>query len=491
MRRRRLMLGAALGWAGRAAPAQSGFDQIPAPGPAEPLPEPLLDEFGLDNGLRVLLGRRPGFPLVTARLVLDLGTLLDPPGKAGMAQLAAQMLGKGVQRSDAAGQDAAEIAFAIERLGATLDIVTAAQHSSLALTLASPRLDEGLALLADLARRPSLPEPELERGRAQLLDALKLNLADPAALAGLLGPRLFWGPGPYGQSASPASLARLRREEVLALLRQRLRPDATVLILSGEVEPAQARALAQRHFGGWRQNRMAPPPQPPSAPPPAAAPATLLVDLPGAGQSAVQLLAPFAARADLAAQRDGALANAVLGQGYSSRLSQEVRIRRALSYGASSSTECLPGGGVLSAQALTQHASAAEVAVLMREQILRLAREPVGAAELEARRASLLGEHGRQLETTAGLAALLAEQLARGRAPLALARLPAEWAAVGAAQLQAFAAAHWQAERLRCVVVADLAAAGEGLRRLDPQARVIRAAELDLDSPSLRRGARA
>lgn len=486
MKRRALMLGAALGLPALA----QRFDEIPAPGPAQALPVPLLEEFRLDNGLRVLLGRRPGFPLVSVRLMLDLGSLLDPPGKAGLAQLAAQLLGKGVLRGEQA-VDAAEIAFAAERLGASLETVTGVQHSSLALTLATPRLDEGLALLADLVRRPSLPAEELERSRSQLLDALKLSLADPAALAGLLGPRLFWGMGPYGQSPSPASLARLRREEVQALLRQRLRPDATTLVLSGDVEPAAARALAQRHFGGWRQNRMAPPAPPPLATSQSAGPATLLLDLPGAGQSAVLLLAPFAARADLAGQRDGALANAVLGQGYSSRLSQEVRIKRGLSYGANSAVECLPGAGLLSAQAQTKHGSAAEVAALMREQILLLAREPVPAAELEARRASLLGEHGRQLETTAGLAALLAEQLLRGRAPLELARAPEQWAGVGAAQLQAFAAAHWRAERLRCVVVADLAAAGDGLRRLDPQARVVRAAELDLGSPSLKRGGRA
>jgi len=270
---------------------------------------------------------------------------------------------------------------------------------------------------------------------------------------------------------------------VLTLLRQQLRPDNTVLILTGDVEPAAARALAQRHFGDWRPHRMAQLPLPPAAP--AAAPQTLLLDLPGAGQSAVLLLAPFAARGDLSAQRAGTLANAVLGQGYSSRLSQEVRIKRGLSYGANSTAECLPAGGLLSALAQTKHGSAAEVAALMRAELLRLAREPVPVAELEARRASLLGEHGRQLETTAGLAALLAAQLERGAEPLALARLPAEWAAVDAAQLQDFAATHWQAARLRSVIVADLQEAGEGLRRLDPQAWVIRAAELDLGSPAL------
>ncbi|QPF71873.1 insulinase family protein [Roseateles sp. DAIF2] len=492
MRRRQLLWGAALAWP---AWAQQRFDQAPAPSrPRAPRPPP-LSELRLDNGLRVLLAERRGWPLVTAQLQLNLGSLLDPAGKAGLAQLFLDVMTRGAQRGGGGNKglaaDGGDIAFAAESLGASLESQTLAQAATLGLTLATPSLDEGLALLADLARRPTLPASELERSRAQAIDGYRQTLADPAALAQLLGRRLFWGDSAAGQQPTPASLARIRRDDLLNVLRLQLRPELSTLILGGDLDAAQARALAERHFGGWR----APPRVPALLPAPVRArplaARTLLVDVPGAGQSAVLVLGPHAGlEAGARELGAGLLANAVLGQGYSARLGREVRIKRGLSYGAASQVESLAGGGWMAAYTQTKHDSASEVAKLIAAEIQRLGVEPLGAAELEARRASWLGEQGRRLETSAGLAGLLSEQLLQSREPAALTRLPQELQAVDAAALRAFAARYWRADALRTVVVGDLGAAGPGLRALDPGAWVIRAAELDLASPTLQRRAR-
>jgi zinc protease len=487
---RRALLGGALALpllAKAQAQAQAQiFGQMPAPGPARPLPLPHLQALHLSNGLRVVLAPRRGVPLVTAELLLQqAGSLLDPPGKAGLAQLSLLMLSKGALRAGRA-VDASDISFAAESLGASLETSSDPLAGGLALTLATPQLEAGLALLADLLRRATVPADELERSREQLVDSFKLGLSDPALLAQLLGRRLFWGGSPAGQIATPATLARLRRDDVLGFQRRQLRPESSTLILAGDLDLAQARALAERYFGDWRAPG-APGPRLAGQQPQPLQARSVLLDLPGAGQSVVQVLAPYAGLHDLSGQRVGQLAHAVLGQGYSSRLSQEVRIKRGLSYGASSLVDSLPGAGMLSAFAQTKHGSAAEVARLMAGELLRMGREPVGAAELEARRASLIGGYARQLETTATLSALVAEHLQQGREPAALARLPEELAAVEAGQLREFAAAQWRAEALRTVIVTDLKAAGEGLRQLDPKAWVISFDQLDLGSPLLRR----
>jgi zinc protease len=218
----------------------------------------------------------------------------------------------------------------------------------------------------------------------------------------------------------------------------------------------------------------------------------LLVDLPGAGQSAVLVLAPFAAQDHTAAQRReqqvGALANTVLGGGYSARINQQVRILRGLSYSAASTTESLPAGGLLTASAQTKHQSAAEVATLLRAEILRLAALDVGPRELAARQAVMIGEFSRQLETTATLAALAADQLQRRRDLAEIAQLPADLLAVDAPQVRRFAAQYWPEPALRTVIVGDLNAAGPRLRQQFPDAWVIPADQLDLASPNLRRG---
>jgi zinc protease len=255
------------------------------------------------------------------------------------------------------------------------------------------------------------------------------------------------------------------------------RPDRAVLVLAGDVDPARVRALASRLFGGWRAPRQ------PAATAQLALAASItetlvLVDVPGSGQSAVVVAAPFVA-IDAPDRRAGQLANAALGGGYSARLNQEVRIKRGLAYGASSETGSHPGGGMFAAQTQTKNASAAEVLRLMRGEIARLADEAPGADELAARQAALVGSFARRLETTGGLAALVVAQLAQGRPLADLQRTVEEIMAVTPEQVRDFARAHWPSGALRGVVVGDLAAAGEPLHAL-PGLRVP-IAELDLE----------
>jgi len=239
------------------------------------------------------------------------------------------------------------------------------------------------------------------------------------------------------------------------------------------------------------------------APKPMAA-KTVLVDLPGAGQSAVLVMAPAAAPSpvplaqlqaetqalEVVTQQANALANTVLGQGYSSRINQEVRIKRGLSYGAASGIEALPGGAVLVTSAQTKHESAGEVAALLQQEIRRMASERVPDPELVARRSVLIGEFGRQLETTAGLAGLAADSLIRGRPLAELSRVPEELAALDAESTRLLASRHWQAERLRTVIVADFKQGGLALRQQFPDALLLKADDIDLASPTLKRGGR-
>ena len=472
--------------------AQRRFDQPPPPAPAQPLQVPAFAETTLSNGLRVVVAERHTLPLVTAMVMVEAGSLLDPPGKSGLASLTFTLMGKGA-RHGAEEQDAATLAIAAETLGSSLEIDAGARSGRIAMTVPVNRLDDSVALMADVTRAPTFPADELERSRAQSLDAIKLNLSDPGALAGMLGRRLYWGETPNGVITTPASLQRIKREDVVAFHRVQVRSDRTTLVLAGDIDLPRARALADKYFGNWKQNRMAAPVTPQVAPRPMAASAILL-DLPGAGQGAVIVQAPYAAfsndQVQRAQLRAGAVANGVLGVGYSSRINQEVRIKRGLSYGANSSIETLPAGGMLSTFAQTKNASTGEVATLLRGEILKLAQEDVPAPELAARAAVLVGDFGRQLETTAGLAATAAEQVLRRRDLADLQQLPAELLAVDPARVHAFSAEYWKPETLHTVIVADLKTADEAaLHKQFPDAWVIKAADLDLGSANLRKTA--
>jgi zinc protease len=184
------------------------------------------------------------------------------------------------------------------------------------------------------------------------------------------------------------------------------------------------------------------------------------------------------------------VAHAVLAGGYSARLNQVVRIQRGLSYGVAGAVEALAPGGMAGAQAQTAHANAPQVLDLLRSEMLRLADVPPTADELAARQATLVGGFGRRLETTAGLASLLAGQWAARRPLTDLAAHVPQLLAVTPAQVQDFARRHWTASALRAVVVGDLSATGDTLAASvgsGPGALRLRMADVDFEQPGLRK----
>ncbi|HLA63064.1 MAG TPA: pitrilysin family protein [Rhodothermales bacterium] len=464
-------------------PAVRAQQTPPAPGPPRPLTLPAPAERTLSNGLRVLVVERPGLPLVTVQLLVRSGAEVDPPGRDGAAQLTAALLTQGT-----ATRTAPEIAQAMESLGATLNTGAGWDASSLSTTVMTPNLDPALALLADAALRPAFADEELERLRAQTLDGLQVELADPSAVATRAATRLVYGTGPYGHPAggTPASVERLTRDDVVALHRAYYRPDNAILVFSGALTAADAFALAERHFGAWARPAGAVP-QPALTLPTATATATrvIVIDMPEAGQAAVVAAHPAPTRTDPAYVR-GLVTNSVLGGGYSSRLNLEVRIRRGLSYGAFSDLDYRRGPGLFYAATQTKNESGDEVVAVILTEFGRLGAEGMTAAELTPRKAALVGGFARGLETSAGVAGQFASLALYGIGLDATNRFVSDVEAVTSADVQAFAAAHLDAPGTVVVVAGNAAEFLDALRIAHPDVEVIPATELNLDSPTLR-----
>jgi zinc protease len=132
----------------------------------------------------------------------------------------------------------------------------------------------------------------------------------------------------------------------------------------------------------------------------------VVVDLPGTGQAAVVVTKPAIPapiRATIGPGRQRRAGRRL----FSSRLNQEIRIKRGLSYGAGSSLTPRAAIGGFSARVQTKNESAGEVVGLIKAELTRLGAEPAAAAELAARKSVLVGNFGRDLGTSGGLADIL------------------------------------------------------------------------------------
>jgi zinc protease len=204
-----------------------------------------------------------------------------------------------------------------------------------------------------------------------------------------------------------------------------------------------------------------------------------VIDMPKSGQAAVVVALPIPDSERDRATRD--VMNSVLGAGYSSRLNQEIRIKRGLSYGAGSRVDARREGGVLRVSVQTKNESAAEVLGLVQGELDGLVKAPVGNEELAARKATLIGNFSRSVETTAGLNEAVASLIVAGRSPAELQRRIDTLVAVSPAEIQAYATATLLAARRRVVVAGEAAQFMEPLKAQGAAVTVVPQDALDLE----------
>ena len=443
------------------------------------LPTPA--EKTLANGLRVIVARSSDLPLVTADLTVKTGAWADPPGLAGAAGMTADMLTEGTKT-----RSAQQIARETEALGATLASGGGLESTSVTLNVMPDKLVPALEIMADVAENPAFAGEELERQRQLALDGLQVAYQQPGSVAGFLAAPIVFGGTPFGHvpTGTPASIARLKTTDLAAIHAAYFRPDNAILALTGDITAEEGFALAEKAFGGWARPPTPAPEAPQIAPKPT--PRAVAVDMPGAGQAAVTVVRPAIPRGD-PAYYTGVVANTVLGGGYSARLNAEIRVKRGLSYGAASSLIARRTTGSFSARAQTKNESAPQVLDLIRAEMAKLAEAPAGAEELKARKSVLVGGFGRQLATTGGLADILGDLALYGEPLDEITRYTAKVEAVSAADVQAFAAKALTPQGASVIVTGDAKAFAEPLKAKAPGLEVIPLADLDLDSPTLRK----
>jgi zinc protease len=451
----------------------------PAPGEPRAMATPQVVERTLSNGLRVIVAKSTNLPILNAQLVIAGGAAADPADRPGLATMTAALATQG-----AGDRSALQIARTLEALGASIGGGAGADATRLVLSVPTASAGAAGAVMADVVQRPTFAEAEVARSRTQAVNGLRVNLSQPGPLASLVLNRLAFGAAPYGapSSGTPGSVASMTRDQIADFHARWWRPDNAALIITGGMEPEEAFAFAERTLGGWER---------PSAPAPtigdragaAPPPRVVVVDLPGAGQAAVTAAVRGPRRSD-ESYYPLLVGNAVMGSGQGGRLFQEIRAKRGLSYGASSSVSARVDAGLLSASTQTKNESAAEVVALVLAEFDRLAVEPVTDAEVTNRETFINGGFSRALETTAGLGGVLADAVTFGLPLSELEAYPARIEATTPASL-AGAARRVSADQAWVVVVGEASLFIDDLRAAHPDLVVIPAAQLDLDSPTL------
>jgi len=448
--------------------AQVDRSAPPPLGPTPTLRLPAIQRFALSNGLPVILMEKHEVPLVQLTLLVEAGSVDDPAGKSGLAEMTLDMMDEG-----AGTLDALALADAVDFLGASLSARAGLHTSTVDLFTPLSKLDEALPLLADVVLRPAFPADELERLRREGLTDLVQAHDQPRAIAFTEYSRTLYGTEhPYGAPSGEAVEAALRGLGVADLQRFHhtyFHPNHATLIVVGDVTPASIRPGLEAAFGAWEagDHPVARVPVPRQV----RGRTVYLVDKPEAAQSVI-LIGRIGAPRDTEDYYALTVLNTILGGSFTSRLNQNLREDKGYSYGAGSSFSFRPVAGPFTASSDVQtDVTGPALSEFMKE--LRGIREPVPQEELDRAKNYVALQFPRAFQTVGQLANQLENLVAYGLPDDYFDHYQERILAVTQADVQRVARKYIDPDNIALVVVGDRSV-------VEPQIRALKLGTLRL-----------
>nr|WP_156373269.1 pitrilysin family protein [Pseudorhodoferax sp. Leaf267] len=351
-----------------------------------------LQRWTQPSGAQVYLVESPAIPMVDVQIDFDAGSRRDPAAQAGLAAVTAGQSGKGVlARGSDPALDENAVSEAWADLGASFGASAGSDRMSFSLrSLTYPDL---LPKAAQFAARqlgePAFAEPVWQRDRERIAASLKEANTRPATIAGRTFAQAVYSGHPYGQEMTEQTLSAISVADMRALYTGAILPCRAKVSVVGAVTRAQADALVQTLLARLPQTACAPLPTVPEVP---------------ALTQATERIVPFeAAQAQVLIGQPGykrddpdffalTVGNYILGGGgFVSRLTNEVREKRGLTYSVYS--YFAPGlhAGAFTVGLQTKASQAQQAISVARETLARFVAEGPTADELKAAKDNLVG----------------------------------------------------------------------------------------------------
>lgn len=357
-----------------------------------------VEEFVLNNGLILLVLKNSTSPCASVELYAK--RIFDPAGKEGTGYLVGQLLQEGTAR-----HGARQFADIIDFLGADFN----PNSGGVSVKLLQRDLDLTLDLIAEIVTCPLFEKKALQREQQKLMARLLSREDNPHYRGNLALHSLVYGDHPYGRpfAGTPASVPRITRKDLLRYFKSRFLPNRSVLVVAGDVDPAQVYRRAQKVFRHWKPRPQAPEVLPEVAPP--AGPVTKYIPM-DKQQVVVYWGHLGITRADPDYYKLRIL-DQILGEGvgFTDRLSQKLRDDLGLCYTIEASTTTHAGElpGLVVAFFSTSPNHYRQALSTLAEEIRKLQEEPVPEQELSRVKKYMADSVFFNLEENDALVALL------------------------------------------------------------------------------------
>ena len=287
-----------------------------------------IQEVVSPGGITAWLVEEPSIPFMALELRFRGGGSLDRSGKRGAMNLMTGLLEEGAGDLDSRG-----FARTLEELAASFGYDLGADALSISAQFLTENRDDAIRLLRSSIIEPNFSDPDVERVRAQVLAGLRSDTTNPDDIAGKAFNAMAFGDHPYGTSLSGTteSVTALNRDDLIAAHGDIFAKDRLYVGAVGDITPTELGILLDQLLGDLPDT---------GAPQPQDADVTIEGGVTVIEFDTPQSVAVFGHKGIGLDDPDyfpANVLNQVLGGGsFESRLMNEVREKRGLTYGVSS-----------------------------------------------------------------------------------------------------------------------------------------------------------
>lgn len=355
---------------------------------------PVIQHWQTTNGARVYFVPAPELPMVDVSVIFDAGGARDEEGKGGISQLTSGLL------EDGAGNlNADQIAEHFEGLGAQFSAHADGEMATVSLrSLSKPEiLNPALDVMALILRQPTFPQDSFDRERKRMLISLRQQKESPEQIAALAFDKAIYGGHPYGAPplGTEATVNALTREDAVKYHGRYYVANNAIVAIVGALDRAQAQALAETLVANLPQGEV-PSPLPQVRDLEAAQ--TITIEHPSA-QTHILIGQPGINRADPDYFALYVGNHTLGGSGLVSRLSEEIREKRGLSYSVYSYFAPMRERGPFTLGLQTRNENAAEATRVVRDVLADFVAKGPTAKELRASKQNITGGFPLRIDT--------------------------------------------------------------------------------------------
>jgi len=351
----------------------------------------------LPNGLTILWFADNSLPYVSMQMLIKSGSSDDPKGQEGLADLTASLLDQGTK-----SRGAPQIAEELEQIGGSFGASVEPDYSMASAASLSFYKNELLNLYSDVLLRPTFPEAEFNRHRKMTLANLQKLADQPEDFSEYLFPNFLFGSHPYGHQASGtlSSVKNLSRNAAQKFYREHYTPGNAVLAVVGQFDSVWA-AQVKKAFGAWGTKT----PKHREIPdfPTWKGLELLIVNRGDLNQAQIHIGFKGVPR-NIPEYLEVRAALKVLGESFGSRLFEEIRVKRGLTYGIHSWFDPRAKAGPMGISTFTRVEKTGETVAETLNAYRKFVQEGLSEAEVVEVKALMRGQFPRIFETPEALA---------------------------------------------------------------------------------------